>query len=55
VEATLKPALLDLQAKHPVIGDVRGMGAMLAIEFMDQNTGEPAADIAKAVQTCSPP
>ena len=51
VEATLKPALLDLQAKHPVIADVRGMGAMLAIEFVDPHTGEPAADIAKAVQT----
>jgi 4-aminobutyrate aminotransferase/(S)-3-amino-2-methylpropionate transaminase len=51
VEATLKPALLDLQKKHPVIGDVRGMGAMLAIEFTDPSTGKPAADIAKAVQT----
>ncbi len=51
IEATLKPALSDLQSKHPVIGDVRGMGAMLAIEFVDPHTGEPAPDIAKAVQT----
>jgi 4-aminobutyrate aminotransferase/(S)-3-amino-2-methylpropionate transaminase len=51
VEATLKPLLLDLQKKHPVIGDVRGMGAMLALEFVDPTTGKPAADVTKAVQT----
>lgn len=51
VEKTLKPALLDLQEKHSVIGDVRGIGAMLAIEFVDQKTGKPAPEVAKAVQT----
>ena len=51
VEKTLKPALLDLQQKHSVIGDVRGIGAMLAIEFVDQKTGKPAPDVAKAVQS----
>jgi 4-aminobutyrate aminotransferase/(S)-3-amino-2-methylpropionate transaminase len=51
VEKTLKPALLDLQRKHSVIGDVRGIGAMLAIEFVDQKTGKPAPEVAKAVQT----
>ncbi len=51
VENTLKPALLDLQQKHSVIGDVRGIGAMLAIEFVDQKTGKPAPEVAKAVQT----
>jgi len=51
VEETLKPALLDLQQKHSVIGDVRGIGAMLAIEFVDQKTGKPAPEVAKAVQT----
>lgn len=51
VQKTLKPALLDLQKKHSVIGDVRGIGAMLAIEFVDQKTGKPAPDVAKAVQT----
>jgi len=51
VEETLKPALLGLQKKHSVIGDVRGIGAMLAIEFVDQKTGKPAPDVAKAVQT----
>jgi len=51
VQKTLKPALLDLQKKHSVIGDVRGIGAMLAIEFVDQKTGKPAPDVAKAVQS----
>lgn len=51
VEATLKPLLLELQKKHPVIGDVRGMGAMLALEFVDPATGKPAAEVTKAVQT----
>ena len=51
VEKTLKPLLLELQKKHPVIGDVRGMGAMLALEFVDPATGKPAADVTKAVQT----
>ena len=51
VEATLKPLLLELQKKHPVIADVRGMGAMLAVEFVDPATGKPAADVTKAVQT----
>jgi 4-aminobutyrate aminotransferase/(S)-3-amino-2-methylpropionate transaminase len=50
VGKTLKPALQDLAAKHPVIADVRGMGAMFAIEFVDPTTGKPAPDVAKAVQ-----
>jgi 4-aminobutyrate aminotransferase/(S)-3-amino-2-methylpropionate transaminase len=51
VEKTLKPRLLELQTKHPVIGEVRGMGAMLAMEFTDPGTHKPAPDVAKAVQT----
>jgi 4-aminobutyrate aminotransferase/(S)-3-amino-2-methylpropionate transaminase len=50
VEATLKPALQALQAKHSLIADVRGMGAMLAIELVDAS-GAPAADAVKAVQS----
>jgi len=43
IEATMLPLLRELQAKHPVIGDVRGIGAMLAIELVDPATGEPDA------------
>ncbi len=39
IENTLKPALLRLQSKHDIIGDVRGIGAMIAIEFVQPGTG----------------
>jgi 4-aminobutyrate aminotransferase/(S)-3-amino-2-methylpropionate transaminase len=39
IERALKPALLELQAKYDVIGDVRGIGAMLAIELVQPGTG----------------
>lgn len=45
VEKTLKGALLDLQKKYPVIGDVRGKGAMIAIEFTEPGTDTPISDI----------
>ncbi len=41
IEGVLKPALLDLQAKYPIIGDVRGIGAMLAIELVQPGTKDP--------------
>jgi 4-aminobutyrate aminotransferase/(S)-3-amino-2-methylpropionate transaminase len=41
IERILKPALLALQARYPVIGDVRGIGAMLAIELVQPGTLEP--------------
>ncbi|WP_213814030.1 4-aminobutyrate--2-oxoglutarate transaminase [Glaciihabitans sp. dw_435] len=41
IEGVLKPGLLALQEKHPVIGDVRGIGAMIAIELVQEGTHEP--------------
>jgi 4-aminobutyrate aminotransferase len=39
-----KAALLDLQERHPIIGDVRGLGTMVGLEFVkDRETKEPAA------------
>ena len=34
IENVMKPRLLAMQAKYPVIGEIRGRGAMLAIEFI---------------------
>lgn len=43
------PKLNDLKARHGVIGDVRGRGAMLALEFCQPGTIEPAPEIAAKV------
>jgi 4-aminobutyrate aminotransferase-like enzyme len=41
--AYLRGKLIDLQDKHPLIGDVRGMGLLLAIELVeDRKTKVPA-------------
>ena len=48
IGATLKPALLELQKKYPFIAEVRGIGAMLALEFADPDTHAPRADVPAA-------
>src|SRR3954451_15136606 len=45
IEGVLKPALLALKAKYPIIAEVRGIGAMLAVEFNDPASGAPLADV----------
>jgi len=48
--AALRARMLDWQGRWPAIGDVRGMGAMLAIELVrDPVTKEPAPELAEAV------
>jgi 4-aminobutyrate aminotransferase/(S)-3-amino-2-methylpropionate transaminase len=47
---TIRARMLSWQERWDAIGDVRGLGAMLAIELVtDRGTKEPAADLASKV------
>ncbi|MBN2395272.1 MAG: aspartate aminotransferase family protein, partial [Candidatus Atribacteria bacterium] len=50
----LKERFLQMKNKYPIIGDVHGMGAMMAIELVkDRETKEPATqETAQIVQEC---
>ncbi|MFX4263212.1 4-aminobutyrate--2-oxoglutarate transaminase [Pelotomaculum propionicicum] len=46
IGSVLTGRLKEMQEKYPVIGDVRGLGAMIAIELVnDRKTKEPAKEI----------
>src|SRR4051812_33590947 len=49
IEATMLPRLRSLQERHPAIGDVRGRGAMLAVELVQPSTLEPDAALTGGV------
>jgi 4-aminobutyrate aminotransferase/(S)-3-amino-2-methylpropionate transaminase len=47
---TIRGRMLGWQERHPQIGDVRGLGAMLALEYVrDPDTREPAPELAARV------
>jgi 4-aminobutyrate aminotransferase len=47
--AQLMDGLYEIQARYPMMGDVRGLGLMVGVEFTDPDTRKPAADVAKRV------
>ena len=49
MEAIMRRRLEEIQAKHPVIGDIRGRGAMMAIELTEPGTVNPDAARTAAV------
>jgi len=53
IQSVLKPALEQLQTRYDIIGDVRGIGAMIAIELVQPGTGsttkEPNAEAVDAI------
>ncbi|MGO4300069.1 4-aminobutyrate--2-oxoglutarate transaminase [Leifsonia sp. RAF41] len=53
IENALKPALEKLQQKYDIIGEVRGVGAMIAIELVKPGTGtttkEPNPEAVNAI------
>jgi len=49
IEGTLKAALHALQLKYPIIGDVRGIGAMIAIELVEAGSKTPNAAAVAAI------
>ena len=51
VGAALTRGLTGLKDRFSHVADVRGIGAMVAIEFCDPETGKPAPEVAKAIQT----
>ncbi len=46
IEAVMVPRLRDMQSMFPQIGDVRGRGAMLAIELVEPGTTNPHPSLA---------
>lgn len=49
IEAIMLPRLRALQERTPAIGDVRGRGAMIAVELVRPGTTEPDPGLAAAV------
>src|SRR3954447_20760649 len=49
IGATMLPRLRALQERFPAIGDVRGRGAMIAVELVHPGTLEPGAELAARV------
>src|SRR4051812_39991144 len=49
IESVMRPRLAALALRHPAIGDVRGRGAMLAVELVEPGTKTPNPELTAAV------
>jgi 4-aminobutyrate aminotransferase/(S)-3-amino-2-methylpropionate transaminase len=49
IEAVMRPRLAALAEKFPAIGDLRGRGAMLAVELVEPGTKTPNPELTAAV------
>ncbi len=49
IEAIMLPRLHALQLRHPAVGDVRGRGAMIAVELVEPGTKTPDPAMTQAV------
>ena len=47
----IRRTLAEARKSHPQIAEVRGLGAMIGVEFADPRTGAPDAEFAKRAQT----
>lgn len=45
----LMDGLAEIQSRFPIIGDVRGLGLMVGVEFTDPQTKQPAPDVVSGV------
>jgi 4-aminobutyrate aminotransferase/(S)-3-amino-2-methylpropionate transaminase len=54
INAYMTKRLKELQARYPIIGDIRGMGAMMAVELVsDPRTKTPASKETKAIKAAA--
>ncbi|MFN2560824.1 MAG: 4-aminobutyrate--2-oxoglutarate transaminase [Jatrophihabitans sp.] len=49
IESVMRPRLAALAEKHPAIGDLRGRGAMLAVELVKPGSKDPNPELTAAV------
>jgi 4-aminobutyrate aminotransferase/(S)-3-amino-2-methylpropionate transaminase len=53
LETILVSALKEIQGKHPEIGEIRGRGAMIAIELVKAGSKDPNPELmAKVIKYC---
>jgi 4-aminobutyrate aminotransferase len=52
IGSLLMEGLREIQEKHPVIGEVRGLGLMIAVEFVDKSGAPNPATVSRVIAEC---